>query len=118
MKAKVHKAGQTNFQHIIKKEKGRSIPVTRVSSLSISSTAAAIAGVASATTAGSHLVGSLAAVLGEHHSDLSAVHLVPVQVVEGISSIATVVELNERKASGSLGVIVLQKDMRCVNYCK
>ncbi len=93
-------------------------PITRIPSTAIaiaSTITAAIAtiaattiarGVASTTTR-SHLLGRLAAVLGKYDGDLTAVHFVPVKVIQSISSIAAVIKLNKGKSSGSLGVIVL-----------
>jgi hypothetical protein len=72
-------------------------------------TATAFTRVAAAVaTAGSHLLSGLPAILGEHNCKLAAIHLVPIQVIHSISSIATIVELNKGEATRALGVVVLK----------
>jgi hypothetical protein len=88
------------------------IAIARVSAASAVTstvpTATAVTRVAAAiATAGSHLFGRLPAILGKHHGQLTTVHLVPVEVVHGISGIAAIVELDEGEPTGALRVVIL-----------
>lgn len=84
-------------------------PIARIMTTTTISTATIARVTASIVVAArTHLLGRLPAILRKHYCKLTAIQLVPIQVVHGIVSIATIVELNEGKSTWALGVVVLQ----------
>lgn len=83
------------------------VPSTTSSAVTRASTASTVTVTVSISTARPHFVGGLPAILGEDHSELTAVHFVTVQMIHGIHGITAIVKLYEGKTTRALGVVIL-----------